>query len=89
MKDAAVIAALVLLLASSHMLLSSRKIRPRLVARLGEKGFLAAYSVVALVFFVPLFSTTSRTSTGGRSCGRCRSPVRSNSSWCSRSRPEW
>ena len=55
MKDAAVIAALVLLLASSHMLLSSRKIRSRLAARLGEKGFLAAYSVVALAFFVPLF----------------------------------
>ena len=55
MKDAAVIVALVLLLASSHMLLSSPPIRARLVARLGERRFLAAYSVVALVFFVPLF----------------------------------
>ena len=55
MKDAAIIAALVLLLASSHMLLSSRRVRARLVARLGERAFLAAYSLVALVFFVPLF----------------------------------
>ena len=37
------------------MLLSSRSIRARLVARLGEKRFLAAYSIVALMFFVPLF----------------------------------
>ena len=55
MKDAAIIAALVLLLASSHMLLSNRRVRARLVARLGERAFLGAYSLVALVFFVPLF----------------------------------
>ena len=55
MKDTAVIVVLLLLLASSHMLLSSRTIRARLVARFREKRFLAAYSVVALLFFVPLF----------------------------------
>ena len=55
MKDTAVIVVLLLLLASSHMLLSSRTIRSWLVARLGEKRFLAAYAVVALVFTVPLF----------------------------------
>ena len=44
-----------LLLASSHMLLSSRTIRPRLLARFGRRRFLAAYSLVALVFSVPLF----------------------------------
>ena len=55
MKDTVVIAVLLLLFASSHLLLSSRSIRVRLVARLGERRFLAAYSVVALVFFVPLF----------------------------------
>ena len=55
MRDTAVIAALVVLLASSHLVLSSRTVRARLVARLGEKRFLAAYSLVALVFFVPLF----------------------------------
>ena len=55
MKNTAVIVVLLLLLASSHMLLSSRTIRARMVARFGEKRFLAAYSVVALLFFVPLF----------------------------------
>ena len=55
MKDAAIIVVFVVLLGSSHMLLSSRSVRARLVARLGERAFLAAYSLVALVFFVPLF----------------------------------
>ena len=54
MKDTAVIVALLLLLVSSHMLLSSRTIRARLVEKLGEKPFLAGYSVAALAFFVPL-----------------------------------
>ena len=54
MKDTAIIVALVGLLASSHLALSSRTVRARLVARLGQARFLAAYSVVALVFFVPL-----------------------------------
>ena len=54
MKDTAVIVVLLLLFASSHMLLSSRAIRARLVARLGDMRFQAVYSVVALVFFVPL-----------------------------------
>ena len=56
MRDTAVVAVLLLLFASSHMLLSSRSIRTRLIARLGDKRFLAAYSVVALVFFAPLVS---------------------------------
>ena len=54
MRDTAVVVVLLLLFASSHMLLSSRSIRARLIARLGDKRFLAAYSVVALVFFAPL-----------------------------------
>lgn len=54
MRDTAVVVVLLLLFASSHMLLSSRSIRTRLIARLGDKRFLAAYSVVALVFFAPL-----------------------------------
>ena len=54
MKDTAVIVVLLLLFASSHMLLSSRAIRARLVARLGDMKFQVAYSSVALVFFVPL-----------------------------------
>ena len=55
MRDTAVIAVLLLLLASSHMVLSSRTVRARLVAQFGETPFLVGYSVVALVFFVPLF----------------------------------
>ena len=43
-----------LLFAASHMLPSSRTIRSRLVARLGEKRFLGAYSLVSFVFFAPL-----------------------------------
>ena len=54
MKDTAVVLVLLLLFASSHMLLSSRAIRARLVARLGDKKFQMVYSVVALVLFVPL-----------------------------------
>lgn len=55
MTDAAVIVVLLTLLASSHMLLSSRMVRSRLAGRLGETGFLVAYSIIALAFFVPLF----------------------------------
>ena len=54
MKDAAVIVALLLLFAASHMLLSSRSIRASLVARLGDRTFVVVYSTVALVFFAPL-----------------------------------
>jgi uncharacterized membrane protein len=42
------------LFAGSHALLSSRALRPRLVARLGERAFLGVYSLVALATFVPL-----------------------------------
>jgi uncharacterized membrane protein len=48
------IVALWLGFAGSHMLLSSRTLRPRLVARLGAGPFLGLYSAVALAFFVPL-----------------------------------
>ena len=54
MEDTAVIVVLLLFFAASHMLLSSRAIRTRLVTRLGDKRFLAAYSIVALAFFAPL-----------------------------------
>ena len=54
MKETAVILVLLLLFASSHMLLSSRAIRARLVARLGDRRFFVAYSVTAFVFFAPL-----------------------------------
>jgi uncharacterized membrane protein len=51
------IAALWVAFAATHMGLSSLRLRPRLVARLGERGFLAAYSLVALALFVPLVRT--------------------------------
>ena len=54
MRDTAVILVLLLLFAASHMLLSSRAIRARLVARLGDLRFQIVYSIVALVFFLPL-----------------------------------
>ncbi len=51
------IAALWVLFAATHMALSSQRLRPRLVAKLGARGFQAAYSLVALAIFVPLVST--------------------------------
>jgi len=41
---------------ATHVVLSSARVRPVLVARLGDGGFLALYSVVALAIFVPLTS---------------------------------
>jgi uncharacterized membrane protein len=40
--------------AATHMGLSSLSLRPRLLERLGERGFQGAYSLVALALFVPL-----------------------------------
>ena len=40
--------------AASHMGLSSLRVRPRLVARMGEGPFLGFYSLVSFLFFVPL-----------------------------------
>jgi uncharacterized membrane protein len=55
--DAVWIAALWILFAATHMGLSSARFRPRLVARLGARGFQGVYSLVALAIFVPLVST--------------------------------
>jgi uncharacterized membrane protein len=40
--------------AATHMGLSARSLRPRLVAALGERPFAGVYSLVALAIFVPL-----------------------------------
>lgn len=48
--------ALWLAFAASHLLLSSRSLRPRLVSALGERGFQGLYSLLALALFVPLVS---------------------------------
>jgi uncharacterized membrane protein len=49
--------ALWILFAATHMGLSSQRLRPRLVASLGERGFQGVYSLVALATFVPLVWT--------------------------------
>ena len=48
------IVALWVAFAVSHMGLSSLRLRPRLAALLGERGYQAIYSIVALALFVPL-----------------------------------
>ena len=40
--------------AGTHLGLASVRVRPRLVGRLGERGYLGLYSLVALALFVPL-----------------------------------
>ncbi len=40
--------------AGSHLALSSLRLRPQLVARVGEQGFLGVYSLISFAFFVPL-----------------------------------
>lgn len=52
--DALWTAGLWMLFAATHMALSSQRLRPRLVARLGARGFQGAYSLLALAIFVPL-----------------------------------
>ncbi|MCU0669212.1 MAG: NnrU family protein [Myxococcota bacterium] len=54
MSIATQIVLLWLLFAATHMTLSSRRLRPRLVAALGERGFLGVYSLVAITIFVAL-----------------------------------
>lgn len=55
MDSALVIAALWIAFAGSHMTLSSRSYRPRIVAALGdERRFQGLYSLIALATFVPL-----------------------------------
>jgi uncharacterized membrane protein len=54
MGATATILLLWLAFAATHMGLSSNRLRPQLVARLGERPFLALYSLVSLVIFVPL-----------------------------------
>ena len=39
---------------ATHMGLSSQRLRPRLIASLGEQGFQGVYSLLALAIFVPL-----------------------------------
>lgn len=52
--DGFVIAGLWGAFAATHVGLSSRGLRPRLVAALGPLGFQGVYSLIALAIFVPL-----------------------------------
>jgi uncharacterized membrane protein len=40
--------------AGTHMVLSSLPVRGKLIARLGEKGFIGLYSLIAFATFIPL-----------------------------------
>ena len=54
MEPAIGVALLWVAFTATHVGMSSLRVRPRLVGALGEIGFLALYSVVALAIFVPL-----------------------------------
>jgi uncharacterized membrane protein len=53
-SPAAQVALLWLAFAGTHLGLASRRVEPRLAARLGAQGYLGLYSLVALALFVPL-----------------------------------
>lgn len=54
MHPALTIALLWLLFGSVHMILSATRVRPRVVAAVGEQAFQGIYSLIALAIFVPL-----------------------------------
>ncbi len=54
MKESAVLLLGWLLFGGAHLVLSSTKVRPKLVARLGERPFLGVYSLVAFATLIPL-----------------------------------
>jgi uncharacterized membrane protein len=54
MTAAVIVVGLWLLFAGTHMAPSSVRWRPRLVERMGERGFLGLYSAVSFATFVPL-----------------------------------
>ena len=54
MGATAIIGILWLAFAATHMLLSSVRLRPRLISVLGERPYQGLYSAVALLLFVPL-----------------------------------
>src|SRR5262245_10564664 len=61
METALLIAALWFAFAGTHMVLSSQRVRPRIVSALGdERRFQGFYSLIALSIFVPLVSSYFR-----------------------------
>ena len=65
MSPALTIVLLWLAFAATHVLLSSIRFRPRLVAALGDRGFQGAYSLIALGTFVPLCTVYFRNKHAG------------------------
>ena len=55
--------------AATHLVMSSRSLRPRLVAALGERGFQGVYSLIALALFVPLVTVYLRNRHSGAYLG--------------------
>jgi uncharacterized membrane protein len=49
-----------LLFFGSHLVISSRTVRPRLIALLGERAYSGVYSLVALATFIPLVFAFAR-----------------------------
>jgi uncharacterized membrane protein len=56
MSATAMICVLWLAFAVTHMGMSSLGLRPRIVDKVGERGFVGLYSIVALAIFIPLVS---------------------------------
>ena len=54
MKESFIVLLWWMLFGGSHMLMSSPGWRPKLVARLGERGFFGVYSLIAIITIVPL-----------------------------------
>ena len=65
MQTAVAILLLWLIFAGSHIGLSSRRMRPKLVAALGENGFLAVYSAFSLLVFGSLVTVYAGSRHGG------------------------
>ncbi len=60
MRDAATIGIWAALFIASHLVMSSARVRPRLVNRLGQNGFRGLYSIVAFATLVPLITEFAR-----------------------------
>jgi uncharacterized membrane protein len=59
------IALLWIAFAVSHVALSSLALRPRIVARIGERAFQGLYSLLALALFIPMVTTYFRNKHAG------------------------
>jgi hypothetical protein len=65
MTPAATVGLLWLVFGGTHVGLATRAVRARLVARLGENGFIALYSTVAAASFIALVGTYAVVRDGG------------------------